>query len=684
MSSVLAPSSSGPASSYQPGAPPVPTVRVAIVGAGKMARSHLDAIRRLERATVSAIVDPSAAARDSLAAGDPAIRTFASIGELLSAAPIDVVHICTPPDTHADLALAAIEEGCHVYVEKPFTASVQQARAVLDLAAQRGRIVCSGHQLLFERPARLTAELLPALGRIVDVESFFAFRPVRRAPGGRVPLRADLQLLDVLPHPTYLLLDVLERATRGTTSLNALELGERGTLHALVRRGDLTGSLVVTLEGRPVESYLRVTGSNGTIVADFVRGTVVRQIGPGSSGIDKALAPYRVARQMLTGTTAALTGRVVTRTTSYSGLPALIDAFYTAVRDGRPSPLTPQSIIDTTAICERVGAALAEADGSARAAMPVHGGRPDVVVTGGTGFLGRALVDALVADGERVRVLARREPAAWERAGGVDYRVADLGAAVPASLLAGARVVVHAAAETAGSWDEHQRNSIDATANVVRAAAAAGVPDLIQVSSIAVLEKRGAIDEETPLPAAGRNRGPYVWGKLESERIAVSLGAELRVRVHVVRPGPIVDEAAFEPPGRLGKRVGNVFVAVGSPGQRLGVIDVRRAATVLAWMARHPERAPDRLHLLEPGLASKRALLARLRNANPGLRVLWLPTPLLSVVSLLAILLQKVRRPRRPAVDARKIFAVQDYDTRRMAAILAEIERAPVSAGASA
>lgn len=640
-----------------------------------MARSHLDAIRRLDRSSVCAIVDPSAAARESLAAADPAIRTFTSIGELLRAMPVDVVHICTPPETHADLALEAIEEGCHAYVEKPFTSSVRQARAVLDLAARRGRLVCSGHQLLFERPARLAAELLPALGRVVDVESYFAFRPVRRAPGGRVPLRADLQLLDVLPHPTYLLLDVLERAARGTTSITALDLGERGTLHALVRRGDLTGSLLVTLEGRPVESWVRVTGTNGTLVADFVRGTVVRQIGPGSSGIDKALAPYSVARQMLTGTTAALTGRVVSRTTSYSGLPALIDAFHAAVRDGAPSPVTPQSIIDTTAICERVSTALAEADDRARAAVSASAGAPQVVVTGGTGFLGRALVDALVADGSRVRVLARREPAAWERVPGVDYRVADLGVAIPASLLAGARVVIHAAAETAGSWDEHQRNSIDATANVIRAAAAAGVREVIHVSSIAVLEQRGAIEEEIPLPRATRSRGAYVWGKLESERVASSLGVELGVRVHVVRPGPIVDETAFEPPGRLGKRIGNIFVAVGSPGQRLGVIDVRRAAKVLAWMARHPERAPDRLHLLEPGLAPKRELLARLRRANPGLRVLWLPTALLNVVSLLAIVVQKARRPRAPAVDARKIFAVQDYDTRRIAAVLDEIER---------
>ena len=164
----------------------------------------------------------------------------------------------------------------------------------------------------------------------------------------------DLQLLDILPHPVYLLLHFLDAASAATPSSSRSSVGERGTVHALVRAGEVTGSLVVTLEGRPVESYVRLSGTNGSVFADYVRSTVQRQIGPGTSGIDKVLAPYRQAGQLLWGTTAALSQRVLKRRRSYPGLAELFEAFYRAVRDDAAEPGSPESILATTRIWEQV------------------------------------------------------------------------------------------------------------------------------------------------------------------------------------------------------------------------------------------------------------------------------------------------------------------------------------------
>jgi hypothetical protein len=60
-----------------------------------------------------------------------------------------------------------------------------------------------------------------------------------------------------------------------------------------------------------------------------------------------------------------------------------------------------------------------------------------------------------------------------------------------------------------------------------------------------------------------------VWGEDESERLAAALGKESHLDVKIVRPGAIIDHSAFDPPGRLGKRLGGSFIAVGSPGHRL-------------------------------------------------------------------------------------------------------------------
>jgi predicted dehydrogenase/nucleoside-diphosphate-sugar epimerase len=642
-----------------------------------MALNHARAVAAASTgARIVAIADPSPTARAGLAAVIPGVPEFESLEAMLAAVSPDVVHVCTPPYTHGPLARAALEGGCHVYVEKPFTPTAAEAEGLLELAELRGLRVCAGHQLLYERPARVAEQLTPALGRIVHLESYFSFRTVRRGLSGGAPLRADLQLLDILPHPVYVLLHFLELAGPGRTELASLDVGETGAVHALLRRGPITGHLIVTLAGRPIESYLRAVGTNGSLSADFVRGTTQRLLGPGTSGIDKLLAPYRIAGQLFGGTTAALGRRLLKRQRSYPGLVELFDAFYGSIRRNAASPVSPESIVETVRICEQVAQALAALETRvAVAPRPVRAAR--VAISGGTGFLGRAVARTLVERGIGVRVLARRTPVAWEMVPGVDYRAVDLGAVVSPDSLAGTEVLIHAAAETSGEWEEHQRNSIDATEGILRAAAAAGVRRMIHVSSLAVLARpRGApIDESTPLEPDRRGSGPYVWGKLESEHRAIELATELGVAVKIVRPGAIVDYDAFDPPGRLGKRIGPMFVAVGGSRNRLGIVELGFCANVLAWMTERFDEAPDVLNLLAPELPTKRELVERLRRGNPGLTVLWLPWWMLLGLSPPATLLQKILRPGRPAISLQKVFASPSYDNTAVRTLAERIAR---------
>jgi predicted dehydrogenase len=66
--------------------------------------------------------------------------------ELIARADIDVVHICTPNDSHRDLAIAALEAGKHVYCEKPLANDLTSARDMLDVAVASGRT----HQVTFQ------------------------------------------------------------------------------------------------------------------------------------------------------------------------------------------------------------------------------------------------------------------------------------------------------------------------------------------------------------------------------------------------------------------------------------------------------------------------------------------------------------------------------------------------------
>jgi predicted dehydrogenase/nucleoside-diphosphate-sugar epimerase len=643
-----------------------------------MGRHHALAIRRLpESANLVGVADRSAEFATALGE-ELDVGAFGDVETLMRETGPDVVHIVTPPGTHEPVATAALEGGAHIYVEKPFAESSREAEALLALAARKGRQVCAGHQLLFERPTLLAAELVPYLGDIVHVESYFAFRQARRADG-RTPLTAEGQLLDILPHPSYLLVHFLG-ADRPDSALDVhgLQADARGEVRAIVSSGSATGTLTVTLSGRPVDSFVKVVGTRGSVTLDFVRGILIPQLGAGST-IDKILDPFGRAWTLSTGSAASLGRRVFKKQRSYPGLAEAFAAFYAQIGGSGAAPVTVDNIRHTVALCDRVRDALSRSHPEVRPPLSPA----TVAVTGGTGLLGREVVTALLARGETPLVISRRMPPAAEQRPGVHYAAADLGGGT-LDLPPGIHTVVHCAAETAGGWDAHERNSIDATRHVLDGMAAAGVRQLVHVSSLAVIDAdaREPLTEDSPLERDGRRRGAYVWGKLESERIAAAAPDTHGIAVRIVRPGALIPAGeAYEPPGKLGRALGGVFVAMGGPSATIPISDVDWAGEMIAWIATHFDEAPVVSHAINPTPATRRELIRRCRAVRPGLRVMWYPTPLLALTSGALTVAQRIARPGRTPVNLRSAFTSPRCDTTATRAIRDAMQRddAPVA-----
>ncbi len=231
----------------------------------------------------------------------------------------------------------------------------------------------------------------------------------------------------------------------------------------------------------------------------------------------------------------------------------------------------------------------------------------------------------------------------------------------------GVEVVVHSAAETAGGKADHQRNSVDATRHLIESAARAGVKRIIHISSLAVLktsrEVGRALDEAAPVDAGSLARGPYVWGKAESELLARRLGKELQLQVKVIRPGPLVEYAAYHPPGRLGRELGPLFVAMGPKRGALSVCDVSTAARVIRSYLEDFDQAPEVLNLVEAPPPSRRELLARYLSDRPDLRAIWFPAFLLRALSGPLKLVQRIALGARQPIDVAAAFASERYQT---------------------
>lgn len=103
----------------------------------------------------------------------PAVRTTTRFSDLLSDATIDAVAIATPVHTHFDLAMAALAAGKHVWVEKPMTETLDEARRLVDEADRRGRLLMVDHTFIYTGAVTKMAEIISSgdLGRIYYYDS---------------------------------------------------------------------------------------------------------------------------------------------------------------------------------------------------------------------------------------------------------------------------------------------------------------------------------------------------------------------------------------------------------------------------------------------------------------------------------------------------------------------------------
>ncbi len=112
-------------------------LRIGMIGCGNIARQYLDSLARLPNLRQSAVADriPAAAERVAAEQGVPA-RT---VDELLADPEIEAVLNLTTPQAHAPITIAALQAGKHVYQEKPFAVTVDEADAMLTAARDSGR-----------------------------------------------------------------------------------------------------------------------------------------------------------------------------------------------------------------------------------------------------------------------------------------------------------------------------------------------------------------------------------------------------------------------------------------------------------------------------------------------------------------------------------------------------------------
>jgi predicted dehydrogenase len=147
------------------------TIRIGVIGASFAKAAYLPALKHVPDAQVVALASARLESARATAATFGVPHAYDDWQAMLREHAFDVVCIATPTDTHAPMALAALEAGAHVLCEKPTAMDETEARAMRDRAAALGRVTMMGHELRFNPNRRTIAELVAsgALGEIRHV-----------------------------------------------------------------------------------------------------------------------------------------------------------------------------------------------------------------------------------------------------------------------------------------------------------------------------------------------------------------------------------------------------------------------------------------------------------------------------------------------------------------------------------
>lgn len=135
-------------------------MKFGVIGYGYWGPNVVRNLMNLDGAEVYAIADGSPAAQARARKAYPSVKITANAADVLTSPEVDVVAIVTPVWTHYELTKTALENGKHVFVEKPFTSTVAQGEELVNLAAQKNLKIMVDHTFLFTGAVKRIGKLI--------------------------------------------------------------------------------------------------------------------------------------------------------------------------------------------------------------------------------------------------------------------------------------------------------------------------------------------------------------------------------------------------------------------------------------------------------------------------------------------------------------------------------------------
>jgi predicted dehydrogenase len=330
-------------------------VKAALIGAGQIARQHLNCLKALPGAELAAICDVSPATAEAAAERYGISAWFTDHRAMLENVGPDVVHVTTPPASHFSLAMDSLDAGAHVIVEKPATSSFKELETLLRRAQEARRHLIEDHNYVFNSSPQKILRWIESgeFGAVTHVEVLICLDILGsdgfadpNSPHAALAL-AGGAIADFLPHLASLAhLFVGPHRTANTVWIKRKpSLLPFDEFRAVVDAERGTASLGFSSSSQPDAFWLRVYGERMQATANLFE-TRLTFDGPGN--VPKPLRPFfsglKEGKTIRRAAVATLL-RKFKGPGAYEGLWELLARTYKALAGGSALPVTASDVL---------------------------------------------------------------------------------------------------------------------------------------------------------------------------------------------------------------------------------------------------------------------------------------------------------------------------------------------------
>ncbi|WP_247009700.1 Gfo/Idh/MocA family protein [Halorientalis litorea] len=263
-------------------------LRTAVIGAGVVATNgHLPNLNRNPRVDLVAVCDMNQSRADS-AAREHEIRAYYDVEELLENEHLDWVHICTPVQTHVEIATTVINAGIPVLIQKPITLTVDELDQLAALSEENDVLLTPVHNQVFNPTVREVSERISdgEIGEIRGIDTIYTAEgvPDETPRGDWVFDLPGGELEEGLPHPLYLTL-LFGGFPRDEKSIGVVKRAVReypagieydGAQVQYITEGNSLCSIKVLAE-TPENQRVFVHGTKKSLLIDILSMTVIER-----------------------------------------------------------------------------------------------------------------------------------------------------------------------------------------------------------------------------------------------------------------------------------------------------------------------------------------------------------------------------------------------------------------------